>query len=139
MASIRRLRDLTPPLPGRAWPRDTWTAALSNQVSDHIPDARVTAYSRAFLRIGVQREFMQEMEGIFPMALSGGVGTTKDPGVMHSQLVAIEQLRSLEARRLMIGTSLMTEDGPVLAIEPSRRYHAEAKALRRACEQGLAE
>ena len=138
-ASIRGLRDLKPPLPGRAWPRDTWSAALSNQVSDHMPDNRVIAYSRAFLRIGVQREFMQEMESIFPAALSGAVGVSADPSVVHSQVVAIEQLRSLEARRLMISNSLLTEDGLKLAITPSSQYLAEAKVAASACERELDE
>ena len=135
--AIRALRELKPPLPGRAWPRDTWTAALNNQVSDHISDGRVATYSRAFLRVGVQREFMQEMEGAFPIALSGGFGVPSDAGVVHSQLVAIEQLRSLEARRLMISESLLNEDGPSLAIKPSRRYFAEAGTLRARCQRGL--
>ncbi len=138
-ATIRRLNELKPPLPGRAWPRDTWTAALSNQVSDHMDEGKVAIYSRAFLRISVQREFMQAMEEAFPVALSGGFGLPSDAGVIHDQIVAIQQLRSLEARRLMIGTSLLTEDGPEVAIVPLDRYFAEDNQLVAACQTSLAE
>jgi len=59
-----------------------------------MPEARVTAYSRAFLRVGVQREFMQAMEDLYPAALSGGFGLPRDASDANDQLVAIQRLRS---------------------------------------------
>lgn len=134
---IRKLNDLGPPLFGRAWPRDTWTAALNGQIADHMPEARVTAYSRAFLRIGVQREFMQEMEDLYPLALSGGFGLPHDVGVTNGQLVAIQRLRGLEARRMLIANSLLDEDGPAVAVTPSEKYLAEDQAYVLACTTNL--
>ncbi len=138
-AKIRVLNQMGPPLAGRAWPRDTWVAALNAQVADHIPEGRVTAYSRAFLRIGVQREFMQEMEDQFPVALSGGFGLPPDVSVANGQLVAIQRLRSLEARRLMISNSLLTEDGPAVSVAPTTGYLVEDRAFVSACEARLSE
>jgi hypothetical protein len=130
-ATIQALSRAGPPLPGRAWPRDTWTAALN------IAERAVTAYSRAFLRIGVQREFMQEMEDQFPVALSGGFGLQQDVSVTNGQLVAIQRLHSLEARRLMISNSLLSEDGPAVSVSPATQYADEIAAEVRACEATL--
>lgn len=132
--TIQALSRAGPSLPGRAWPRDTWTAALNAQVADHIAERDVTAYSRAFLRIGVQREFMQEMEDQFPIALSGSFGLPQDAWVTNGQLVAIQRLRSLEARRLIISNSLLSEDGPALSVSPSTKYADEDAAAVKACE-----
>lgn len=134
---IARLNDMGAPLFGRAWPRDTWTAALNGQVADHLPEARVTAYSRAFLRIGVQREFMQAMEDLYPVALSGSFGLPRDVGVTNGQLVAIQRLRGLEARRMLIANSLLDEDGPAVSVVPSDKYLAEDRAYVASCEAGL--
>lgn len=134
---IRKLSDLGAPLFGRAWPRDTWTAALNAEVANHISEATVTAYSRAFLRIGVQREFMQQMEDLYPVALSGAFGLPQDVGVTNGQLVAIQRLRGLEARRILIANSLLEEDGPALSVAPSTRYLAEDLAYALACETNL--
>jgi hypothetical protein len=134
VSTIKSLNDAGPPLFGRAWPRDTWTAALNAQVSDHLKEDRVTAYSRAFLRVGVQREFMQEMEALYPVALSGWLGLPRDVTVENQQLVAIQRLRSLEATRLLISNSLLEEDGPGLSTKPSMKYSAEDQAYSQACD-----
>lgn len=135
--TIRKLGEIGPPLFGRAWPRDTWTAALNGEVADHMPEARVTAYSRAFLRIEVQREFMQMMEDLYPVALSGGFGLPHDIGVTNGQLVAIQRLRGLEARRQLIANSLLDEDGPAVGVAPSDKYLAEDEAYVAACTENL--
>ncbi len=134
---IAKLNELGAPIFGRAWPRDTWSAALNGEIANHLPETRVTAYSRAFLRIGVQREFMQQMEDLYPVALSGGFGLPRDVGVTHEQLVAIQRLRGLESRRQLIANSLLDEDGPAVSVTPSERYMAEDHAFVEKCTAGL--
>ncbi|HOY78901.1 MAG TPA: hypothetical protein PLN33_13890 [Hyphomonadaceae bacterium] len=82
---------------------------------------------------------MQQMEDLYPVALSGGFGLPRDVGVTHEQLVAIQRLRGLEGRRILIANSLLEEDGPAVAVTPSERYLAEDRAFVQKCDTGLKE
>ena len=80
---------------------------------------------------------MQQMEDLYPLALSGAFGLPLDANVTNQQLVAIQRLKRLEATRLMISDSLLNVDGPAVSVRPSDSYLPSDRRFVKSCDEAL--
>lgn len=134
---VMALYRIGPPLHSHPWRVDTWTAALTGQVPDHLPPKRVGDYSLAFRFVTSLHDQQWELVDLYAQAMSGRFGRLDDPAVANDQLKAADRLRANELRRSDITRALLSTSLTNLGTSPSTDRAAEFRQRVHDCEASV--
>jgi hypothetical protein len=134
---VRKLYEAGRPIDEHPWRVDSWNAALSGQVPDHLSPNRVVAYSLAFRFVSGERDSQWDMVDLYAQAMTGRFGLLHDPEVMYDQLKAVDRLRAKEAQRADITGAFLRSAREDLGITKTERRAAEFRQRVESCETRL--
>jgi hypothetical protein len=135
--TLRRLAAMGPPFVPHPWVWESWTAAVSSQVPDHIPRDRLAAYAIAFRRVTTERELQFTMLDHYAEIMGGRLIDDPTPEISYAQLTALDKLKANQGITLALARSLVNDQAKQLGIAPDRQvFPGEASDPAR-CEKQL--
>jgi hypothetical protein len=134
---VMALYRIGPPIDTHPWRLDTWSAALSGQVPDHLSPERVGDYSLAFRFVAAERDQQWQLIDLYGEAMSGRFGGLEDAAVANDQLKAADRLKVNEARQIDISEALLRTARANLGTTPSPDRAAEFRQKVQSCEASV--
>ncbi len=119
LRKLDQMRAINEPFPPAAWSSGTYTAALSSQIADHLPEGRMATYSREFTWVPMQVQFQFAIYNELSAAMTAKLGLPRTPETLDRQLAALQVLQSDENGRLAISDAMLNYGREKLAITPS--------------------
>lgn len=125
------------PSRGHSWRSETWTAALDAQVSDHLSQERLQAYSVTFQLVNAERAEQAQFFDLYGQVWAGRFGHLDNAVVATELLKAVDQIRMNERARFNITARLLAVAKDKLGIAPSPQDVAATDKLVAECEATL--
>jgi hypothetical protein len=136
--TLRQLADMDVPFTTHPWVEESWTAAISSEIPDHIARDKLGAYAILFRRVATQRERQFPIEDHYAEVMAGSAIDNPTPEIVYSQLAALKKLKADYGLTVVISDTMLREDAPRIGVLPDRKLVASYAAAPARCEKQLA-
>jgi hypothetical protein len=134
--TFRALIAMTPPFNSHPWVAETWTAAISSEIPDHISRERLEAYAFAFRRVQTERDRQFAMQDHYGEVVGAGEpGIT--PEIAYAQLAALNKLKADNVITLAVARSLLNVHAKQLGVTPDKQVADQQTGAAAVCDREL--
>jgi hypothetical protein len=120
------------------WRVDSWTAAISSEIPNHIPRDKLSAYAFAFRMIATQRERQFIIVDHYAEVVGARLVDVPTPEISYAQLVALDEMKANHELMLRISAAFLGNLAKELDIAPNPQALADQADEPARCEKQLA-